>query len=852
MEKNRTSNIRNALNNLHESHFAVDEAFRAFIEQDISKENESLLQAVEGLKQQLQTSREETAKFRREYEEIKKNFKHELSSKRIALLGLSERKYETYLATSLESEQTRLSGLYSDLQRTVESMSAELQTLDLEEREPLYAELVTLRERVGSQIKQAKERKDATWRNVADYGAFDEIKNSPIEDVALGAVRFFFAWETFLGLKIISVVGALMLLFGVFTSGRYLYVGMSPGARCFLFFLFGLALMGEGEILHRGKWRGAFSQALTAAGSGILFLGAALGYMTLGVLPIWVAFSICMGVSYITFAASIRYNSQLIAVFALIGGYLPLLAIKSSITLFGSIYFTILTLLALMIATRKNWRMARFIGLFAGLLAELVLLASLGRTTSGETIFAVGATIAIGYVAYLIIPVFGAWFTKTHIRSADIFLLTCNMFFRFLLLLSWGGAFVRWGWHGHQDAMSAIVAIFFAIPCVAMALSVERQKHSGVPESETGSLRALFFITSFTYSTLAVLFALDRAWFSIGWLAEATGLALYGTYKNRRRFCIAGLIIGILCLWVFLTVNVPNYKHDPLFVWKYLSFTVATIAVSVASLKYAPERTNNRRWLDIFRFFVALNFWGYIVYVLRSPLLPTLKQWLGFSATGFASLLSITIGLLIAFMLPRIRRISNQGFQVAAITIGIFCTLWLMSFNGRAGVITEGQLAISIVAFALYIVVNIIAIGWIGDLLRLLIAARKLPLGWYPLLISGFAMLLTAQTLVVQLSLKSSSLILTLLFGVTALGWVINGFVKRNAVTRIGGLAMAFFAIIKLFLLDLHGLGTVGKIVSYFTAGILLLAISFTYQWFSKRLEQMTIADEEMPTEGEQ
>lgn len=48
---------------------------------------------------------------------------------------------------------------------------------------------------------------------------------------------------------------------------------------------------------------------------------------------------------------------------------------------------------------------------------------------------------------------------------------------------------------------------------------------------------------------------------------------------------------------------------------------------------------------------------------------------------------------------------------------------------------------------------------------------------------------------------------------------------------------MAFFAVIKLFVLDLQNLDTIWRIVSYFAAGIVLLAISFTYQWFNKRLE---------------
>jgi len=81
-------------------------------------------------------------------------------------------------------------------------------------------------------------------------------------------------------------------------------------------------------------------------------------------------------------------------------------------------------------------------------------------------------------------------------------------------------------------------------------------------------------------------------------------------------------------------------------------------------------------------------------------------------------------------------------------------------------------------------------------------------------------------------------IVLLLLFGLTALGWVVFGFIRRNSVTRISGLAMSFFAVIKLFVLDLYGLETFLRIVSYFTGGAVLLAIAFIYQWFNKRLEK--------------
>jgi len=841
MNQSGIDRLREALAGLHDNHAAVEAAVKAFDEQDLSKENKHLREAVEHLNTQLQKSRDETAVLHQEYETLTNNFKHEMSSKRVALIGLSERQHQEYLSAGLERERQQIAYMYTELQKTITGMSAQLYTLDANEREPLLAETAALRERINAQVYQSQARKEAAWRDAANRQAMtlNEMKSSPVEDAAMSAVRHFFAWETFLGLKIISAIGALLLILGVFTFGRYLYINMGPALQCAAIFAFGILLMGTGEVFHRKKWRGGFTLALTASGSGILFLGAALGYMTLGVLPMWAALGICAGVSLLTFAASLRYNAQFIGVFALIGGYLPLIALEESIVFFGAIYFIILSLLGLLIATKKNWRVARFIGLGAGLVAQLMLMnAGHGNLTNISAIAATGIFISIGFMAYLVIPVFGAWFTKTQIKTADIVLLACNVFFSFSAGLSWGTIYAPASipeWRNHTGAVAAVIAAFFAVSCIVMAVLTERQKYSGVPKSETGSLKALFFITSVTFSALVVLFALDSAWFSAGWLIQASGLALYGILRKRRRFNIAGLIIGVFCLLSFLFVNVPNY-NNPLFVWQYLGVTLAAAVVSIVALKSKPEQRNTGIFLNIFRCFAIFNLWVYMVYVLHNPLMPALGQWLGSNATNFAALISITFGFTLAFLLPRIKRAYNYGFQISAIGIGIVNTVWLLFFNAEANGMTDWNMAMSIAVFVLYIIVNFIAIGWTNDLLKFMIELHNLPLGWYPLLISGGAVLLIIQNLVVQLSLGASSLILTLIFGITALSWVVFGFAKRNSTTRIGGLSMAFFAVIKLFVLDLYGLGTTGRIISYFTAGIILLTISFTYQWFSKRL----------------
>jgi uncharacterized membrane protein len=63
------------------------------------------------------------------------------------------------------------------------------------------------------------------------------------------------------------------------------------------------------------------------------------------------------------------------------------------------------------------------------------------------------------------------------------------------------------------------------------------------------------------------------------------------------------------------------------------------------------------------------------------------------------------------------------------------------------------------------------------------------------------------------------------------------GIIKKARYIRLGGLFLLSFAIVKLFIYDLWGLGTLYRIISSMTLGVVLLAVSYAYQRFKDQIK---------------
>jgi hypothetical protein len=231
----------------------------------------------------------------------------------------------------------------------------------------------------------------------------------------------------------------------------------------------------------------------------------------------------------------------------------------------------------------------------------------------------------------------------------------------------------------------------------------------------------------------------------------------------------------------------------------------------------------------------AVILWCCAVYLFHYPLMPSLRYSLGGSAGTFAALASVTLGFMAALLLPHLKKLNGGGTVIASAALGAVNAVWLVIFNATED-LSAGEPMAAAVLFVLYAAVNTGGAMWIRDFLSLLTKRNKLPEVWYPLLMSGLIVLLAAQNLTVRLSLGPQSLILTLLIGLTAAGWALFGFAKRNGLLRVCGLALSSAAVLKLFVLDLHHPELLRRIVHYIAAGVVLAAISFVYRYFGKRL----------------
>ncbi len=159
-------------------------------------------------------------------------------------------------------------------------------------------------------------------------------------------------------------IGILMLIFGV---GYFLKYSideglLAPVGRVGIAVAAGLGMLIAGTRILGGKFS-VLGQGLMGGGITTLYFSAFAASDFYNLIPSQVAFGLMIAVTALSGGIAIRFNSKLVAVLGILGGYgTPLMLSSNSGNLFGlNAYMLILGLGVLWVCSRKNWPLLNYL-----------------------------------------------------------------------------------------------------------------------------------------------------------------------------------------------------------------------------------------------------------------------------------------------------------------------------------------------------------------------------------------------------------------------------------------------------------------------------------------------------------
>ncbi|MDR1067334.1 MAG: DUF2339 domain-containing protein [Clostridiales bacterium] len=790
---------------------------------DLARENESLKAMTEKLAAELAAERQKAEKLSELSANLKNALYEQTYAEKIKLAERSARKLDAYFGQTTRDGENRLRELERNVKRKIDDLKEESLKNNIELEKDIYKRLNDLSDEV--QLKTAEAQRKMAEEAEAlknDRAAFERLKDEPIAEEQLLSATKNNGFERFLGLNALNALGVFLLIVGVISAAPYTILKLPDMLKGALMFCLGIVMLVVGEFLSR-KRPNAFSLGVTAGGVGVLYASIAVSYFALGIINMYAALALCVLVTTSAFVLSRRYRSQVILSFALIGGYLPVISLFDGIAanaFYGvMIYFLALNLLALMASVGEKWNVSAFIGLFLSLFVAVgILLTSYDYEVNRAIIL---AYVFLSFVIYTLVPIAGSYKSDKAFKKSDAPLMGINAFFSALiiyyLLLDLD-----------LDHLTGALAVAFAAVYLALGKFTNASFKGKTPS-------ALFYLTGLAFATFAVPLQFGRVWLSLGWLIEGVALSVYGILKNEKSVKKAGYVISSLCLAVFVLFDVfyawiIGEYFQQMFALKYFAVTLGGLIV-LAALVRAKRPSGLKK---LYKYIAMSNLWLYFMYICAFAD-DSLAGGAYISDYCIAAL-AAAVTFAFAFTAARLKVLYDSGMKVMAITFYIIGIVMLFAFNATIDVYPIGRIYVA-ASFAALIIVWLLSVLAVADALKTLVMDKTIGIEWYPLIVSGYFVITLTQNLTSRLGLEFTSAWISIIYAITALVWIVFGFVRRYTFIRRAGLGLSILSALKLFVLDLSYTATGYRIMAYFTLGITLIAISFTYQYSSKRLE---------------
>ncbi len=663
-------------------------------------------------------------------------------------------------------------------------------------------------------------------------------------------------------------IGVLILVIGIGFFLKYSIARgfIGPVARVLLATLTGAALIVSGLRLFSGRYA-LLGQGLAGAGFATLyfsfFTAHQPGYELFG--PI-VAFALMILVTATAGIVSVRFNSLLVAVLGLLGGYGTPLMIKtgndSVVMLFG--YVLLLGLGMFFIASRKEWRLLHYLSFLATCL--LVLLA-LDRSFSPER-FGEFMPFLLAFFALFSSVTFV--YQLVHRKTSTVL----ELLFLFLNAAAFTGFSIGCITQTYRREAVAILTLGLAVFYILhIAVFLKRDLR------DRGLLLSFMGLASF-FVAITLPIVLTKGWITVSWALQAF-VMLWIASKMRSEFLrqlaylLYLIVLGRLAIFDFhgqfdgISEGMPAKDYFLGLVERLFIFGIPIGSFFAAGRLFRHEGAGDDAWAvgegnDIrplpgqsgvgrvcFWIVVALTF----VY-LNLEVWKTMDQI--FDPLMRPGLTLVWVGL--GTLLLREMTVNRSGLATVlfwilgvALIVKVFVfdfIFWNPGFD----------LAFAPRDFAEGFLMRALDYGAVT--LYLLFAARTLTrrndqddtgrIFGYAALAAAFLYssleIWTGLTRFLPEFRMGGISIYWSLFAITLL---LAGILKGRAALRGIGLVLLGGTILKVFFVDLAGLDQLYRIIAFIVLGVVVLAGSFLYFRFSQHFETAKEDEEHEPEKEE-
>jgi uncharacterized membrane protein len=362
-------------------------------------------------------------------------------------------------------------------------------------------------------------------------------------------------------------IGIVAMLIGVSYFLKFAFDNnwVGPGGRIAIGLLVGIGLVLWSERF-RGKGYAAFSYSLKAVGIGTLYLSLWGAFQIYHLIPSGVAFVAMAIVTSATIALALSQDAELLATFALIGGFASpvLLSTGQNHEAVLFCYVALLDLAILTLAIFKPWRRLLW-GSFVGTI--LLYLGWYSQYYSGDQ-----RALTVGFAAlfaaiFAVIPQVTGSVESTRIPGPSPTLT--------LLPLFNAAAFFLALYNMYE--MEKTTLTWFALALAAVYLEIGSAIKKRLDIEDAKFINLVHVAIAVAFITIAIPLKLDGHWITIGWLVES-GILLWLSVSARtdflRYFAAVGLMLGIVRLLFYDQIQAETLVFN-------MRFATYVVAIAV-------------------------------------------------------------------------------------------------------------------------------------------------------------------------------------------------------------------------------------------------------------------------------